>query len=185
MSNLLTDDHSQIDSILKKLFAAIDNGDFEGVYQNLDFFWARLAMHIRAEHLHLFPALIRTFETSRITEKSGLSLEIAKSKIAQLKSDHDFFMRELAALIKQIRDLQTIEQTKTSTLLLSVREKISTVYRRLEIHNKLEEFEVYRWADALLDSEKRAELNERMRGELENLPPRFDKSKGGALNEDL
>jgi hypothetical protein len=33
------------------------------IYESLDFFWAQLAMHIRTEPLHAFPAIIEAFET--------------------------------------------------------------------------------------------------------------------------
>ena len=176
MNNLLAADHSELDALLKELFAALDAGDAARVYQKLDFVWARLAMHIRAEHLHLFPALLRAFESPQARTKSGLSLENVISRIAQLKRDHDFFMRELSAAIKQIRKLQEINQAEISPQLLSVREKIFDIRSRLKVHNEMEESEVYLWIDTLLDSAERADLNERMRKELENLPPRLDKS---------
>ena|SRR5688572_24309031 len=177
MNNLLAADHAELDALLKEIFAELESGDAGRVYQSLDFFWARLAMHIRAEHLHLFPALLRAFDSPQVEEKRGLSLKIIKSKIAQLKSDHDFFMRKLSAAIKQIRELQGINQSDNSPPLSSVREKIFAVRRRLELHNEIEESEVYRWAETLFDAAERVDLNERMRKELENLPPRFDKSK--------
>lgn len=56
MNYPLADDHSEMDALLEEFFDALCCADVELIYQTLDFFWARLAMHIRAEHLHLFPA---------------------------------------------------------------------------------------------------------------------------------
>ncbi len=33
------------------------------IFEKLDIFWARLAMHIRAEHLHLFPVTLKALES--------------------------------------------------------------------------------------------------------------------------
>ncbi len=41
-----------------KLKSALHAGDVEASHTGLDLFWARLAVHIRAEHLQLFPAII-------------------------------------------------------------------------------------------------------------------------------
>jgi hypothetical protein len=59
MNNLLASDHDELDELLDKLFASFDaSGSVEQIYQKLDLFWARLAVHIRAEHLHLFPLIL-------------------------------------------------------------------------------------------------------------------------------
>jgi len=62
MNDLLGHDHTDLGESLSELFAALNAGDVEKSYERLDMFWARLAMHIRAEHLHLFPAILRTVE---------------------------------------------------------------------------------------------------------------------------
>ena len=53
--------------------------------------WARLAVHIRTEHLHLFPAIARR-------------VNAAERAIDRLRADHDFFMRELAQAIAILRE---------------------------------------------------------------------------------
>jgi len=180
INNLLAHDHSGLDELLAELFAALDSGDIERIYEKLDFFWARLAMHIRAEHLHLFPAILGAFEPKEPTkERRAPSFEIAQSTIAKLHDDHDFFMRELISAIKQIRGLRE-NNRNASNHILTARETIIAVSRRLETHNELEESEVYQWADILLNPSERAALNERMQKEIDNLPPRF-----GKLGEDL
>lgn len=176
MNNLLAHDHSELDELLAELFAALDSGDVERSYQKLDFFWARLAMHIRAEHLHLFPAILGAFEPeSQTKQRRAPSFETAQSTIAKLHDDHDFFMRELISVIKQMRGLRENNQD-ASNRLLSVRETIAAVSRRLDAHNELEESEVYGWVDTLLSPSECAALNERMQKEINNLPPRFGKS---------
>ena len=56
---LLAEDHEALDKALSALLAALDEGDSATAFARLDLFWARLAMHIRAEHLQLFPAILR------------------------------------------------------------------------------------------------------------------------------
>ena len=175
MKNLLADDHSQLDALAEKLFDAFEAGDLREIFATLDLIWARLAMHIRAEHLHLFPALLQSVETRQTAKE--ISLKQIESRIAQLKSDHDFFMRELAGAVKQMREIETNDSAELS----AVREKISDVFRRLKTHNEIEESEVYPWTEIFLDAEKQVRLDEQMRTELENLPPRFGKSGGGQI----
>ena len=74
---------------------------FARAFELLDLFWARLAIHIRAENLHLFPALANA-PASRFTGKGGLpTRDEAHNVLLQLRSDHDFFMKELAEMIKR------------------------------------------------------------------------------------
>lgn len=172
MNNLLASDHSELDELLNKLFSAFETGDIEQIYKRLDIFRARLAMHIRAEHLHLFPAIIGAFEAQK--QSNNISpLTIAQSTITQLQEDHNFFMRELVSAIKQMRDLRENNQTDESSRFLIVRERIIAVSRRLEAHNELEESQVYPWADTMLEPVERIDLNGKMQKELDNLPPRF------------
>ncbi|HSK71996.1 MAG TPA: hypothetical protein VK892_09900 [Pyrinomonadaceae bacterium] len=177
MNNLLASDHSELDEMLRELFSALETGDVEESFKKLDVLWARLAMHIRAEHLHLFPAILRIFDLDGETIKMKSltpSLETAQNAIKQLRDDHDFFMHELAFAIKQMREMRKKDIQNISKQLSEVHQKVIAVSRRLEAHNELEESEVYRWADTLLNSAERAALNEKMQKELDNLPPRFD-----------
>lgn len=173
----LAEDHSELDALLGELFAALDENDARQAFQKLDYFWARLAMHIRAEHLHLFPAILNRFGQAEII--SAPNLETAQNALEKLREDHDFFMRELAAAIKQMRE--TLDgKSKNDGGLRAVEEKIRAVRNRLEKHNELEETEVYQWL-AFMDESTRLDLNERMKKELENLPPRFDRFRRGAF----
>ena len=175
MNHPLVADHAELDKLLRQLLAALETVDVELIYQSLDFFWARLAMHIRAEHLHLFPAILGAVENHTQKNARIPSLSEARNTLKNLQNDHNFFMRELLAAIKQIRELR--ENTLFTDLthrISAVREMISSVSRRLEIHNELEETEVYLWTDALFNSSEQKALNEQMRKEIENLPPRFN-----------
>ena len=82
-------------------------------------------------------------------------------------------MQGLGDAIRQMRELRGISQANKQLKFSALREKITAVNRRLERHNELEESEVYKWADTLLTDAGRAALNEKMRKELENLPPCF------------
>ena len=62
MTDVLVDDHAEVDELLRGVMLAFDGGDVREVYPKLDYLWARLAVHIRAEHLHLFPALLSAAE---------------------------------------------------------------------------------------------------------------------------
>ncbi len=176
---LLAHDHSELDELLAAVFSALATGKFEQSFESLDIFWARLAMHIRAEHLHLFPALLGAVDALEQKKEvsRGPSLEVARSTIAQLQEDHDFFMRELTAAIKQLRELRDHKHDDEPAVLLNVQERIIAVSRRLEAHNALEESQVYRWAGVLLAPQERIVLNESMQKELGNLPPRFSQSE--------
>ena len=159
MKNLLESDHRELDELLDKVFAAFEAADAGLAFQILDFFWARLAMHIRAEHLHLFPAVARTFG--------------AQDVIEQLKDDHNFFIRELSGAVKEMRDLTENDQAGLSKRLFETREKIYVLSRRLEKHNRSEEAKIYNFVDKLPCPAERAEIEERIKSELNNLPPRF------------
>jgi hypothetical protein len=178
-NKLLASDHDELDALLKKLFEALGTGEVEQIYQSLDICWARLAMHIRAEHLHLFPSILRAaadqnqnIGTGKIPSAVGI-----QNTIEQLQSDHNFFMREFSNAIKQMRELRGNERSDKSKCLVSIEEKILDVSSRLRAHNELEESDVYQWAVALLNPAELAALNAQIQRELDNLPPRFGKSE--------
>jgi len=173
---LLATDHAELDGLLDELFAAFEAGVVRHIYQRLDLFWARLAMHIRAEHLHLFPAVLEACLTGKQISRRATAPEVARDKISALQKDHNFFMRELVSAIKQTRELlRETNRQEISKSLADVRKTIVAVKIRLEAHNELEETEVYEWADDLLAAAERGDLNEKMRRELDRLPPRFQK----------
>jgi hemerythrin superfamily protein len=148
----LLDDHDAVSEVLKQLLAALDNNDVQASYAKLDLLWARLAVHIRAEHLHLFPTVM-----SRVTE--------AQSAVEQLRADHDFFMRELARAIGVLREVPE----QIGAVGAAVRE----VEKRLASHNEIEENQIYHWASTILTEPEQTDLAVQINAELENRPPRF------------
>ena len=161
---LLSDDHYAVSEVLNQLLVALDNKDVQTSYAKLDLLWARLAVHIRAEHLHLFPAV-----TSHLTESSE-----ALAMVEVLRTDHDFFMRELARAISTLRELRQriltdSDQAKLNALADAVRE----MERRLATHNELEEKQIYLWSSRILTEPEQLELLARINAEIENRPPRF------------
>jgi hemerythrin-like domain-containing protein len=174
---LLAHDHSELDELLAEFFSVLAAGNIAQSFERLDLFWARLAMHIRAEHLHLFPTLLHAVESSGEAKEAASrapSLEIARDIIARLRKDHDFFMSELTAAIKQLRQLRENPHQDKPSLVQNVREKIVAVSERLKVHNELEESHVYPWANMLLTPAARVALNQKMQKELANLPARFN-----------
>src|SRR5437764_14237253 len=53
--SLLEEDHASLGGLIEELCAALDGSDVARSFALLDLVWARLAVHIRAEHLCLFP----------------------------------------------------------------------------------------------------------------------------------
>ncbi|HEU4837488.1 MAG TPA: hemerythrin domain-containing protein [Pyrinomonadaceae bacterium] len=148
----LLDDHHAVSEVLKQLLTALDNKDVETSYARLDLLWARLAVHIRAEHLHLFPAV-----TARAPQLSEAIVE-------NLRDDHDFFMRELAQAIRTLREAND---------LAAVTDTVREIEKRLATHNEIEETQIYRWSSTILTEPEQLELLAKINGELENRPPRF------------
>ena len=157
MPELLSDDHRAVAEILKQLLAALRNNDVQASYAKLDLMWARLAVHIRAEHLHLFPAVINS------------SAPNAESIVEQLRADHDFFMRELADAVNLLR------AQPDTTSLASILTVIEEVDNRLSTHNAIEETKIYHWANTLLPEPQQKALAAQMKAELENRPSRFSR----------
>ncbi|HEX5603557.1 MAG TPA: hemerythrin domain-containing protein [Pyrinomonadaceae bacterium] len=150
----LSDDHHAVSEVLEQLLTALENKDVQTSHSKLDLLWARLAVHIRAEHLHLFPAV-----TDRVAE--------AQAIVKSLRADHDFFMHELARAIGVLRKLPD------TTKLAAVAETVRQVADRLTTHNEIEENQIYRWSSTVLSESEQLELLARINAELENRPPRF------------
>jgi hypothetical protein len=171
---LLIDDHGSLDKVLRELQTALQNSDLKTAHVKLDLFWARLAVHIRAEHLHLFPTILSSFENAAGSHVSAPSLDEAKTVVAQLRQDHDFFMHQLAVAVKIMRELLTLpEQLTDSDGMNNVKKILLEVQRRLVNHHELEENQIYRWATLLLNSEEQQKLREQITKELQNRPARF------------
>lgn len=168
----LSDDHRSVDKVLKQLLTALENKDVETSYSKLDLLWARLAVHIRAEHLHLFPTLINRLTGSIAGTVPNLS-EV-QTAIGKLRADHEFFMRELARAVGILRELpQPPNSSANEASLASVLDIVLSVKTRLEEHNEIEEDEIYRWSATILTKPEEMDLATRINAELEHRPARF------------
>ena len=149
----LLDDHEDVHQLLEQLKKALHETDAGVARAVLDLFWARLAVHIRAEHLRVFPALLAAAQ-----KNSSISLDTVPSVIAQLRDDHDFFMHELGSAIAKDGDIATI---------------VKGVEERLAAHNELEEQQIYGLIGSILSEEEQAQLASQVNEELLKRPPRF------------
>lgn len=169
--NLLIHDHSELDKLLEEVFAGLQKGDQSRAFARLDYFWARLAMHIRAEHLHLFPALLK--RNSRVNEKRTANASLIESLIDQLREDHNFFMSELTEAMKTMRLIVGDDNSGSLLDPIEVKMRLENVSHRLTIHNDIEEARVYPLAESVLSPDEVAEIRGRIKKELDRLPPRF------------
>ena len=174
VSEQLIDDHAAVDKILKQLQTALGSSDLQSAHVKLDLFWARLAVHIRAEHLYLFPTVLSSLEHAAGSHASAPSLDEAKTIVAELRQDHDFFMHQLALAVEIMRELLTLpEELPIPEGVNNVKKIVLEVERRLVRHNELEENQIYHWATILLNSKEQQKLQERITKELQNRPARF------------
>lgn len=174
MSERLAHDHAELNSLLSELWLALESGEVQQIDSRLDLFWARLAIHIRAEHLQLFPAILRSSRGNLKDTGPAPALTVVQNSIEELSFDHDFFMHELAGAIKTVRGLgQITERQFVAKQLGDVRTRIAAVEERLSRHNRLEEEGIYLWTGQLLSNAEQSELAVRLREELEKMPPRF------------
>jgi len=154
---LLADDHRELDDLLRATFEALASND-DAAFERLDLFWARLAMHIRAEHLHLFPALLKN--------APDLPPHVP-GMIEKLHDDHDFFMRELVAAVKRMR---LINAENSAAARHEAVDRLSAIEERLKEHNRIEENELYPLAASI---DPNGGLAVPVKKELDNMPPRF------------
>jgi hypothetical protein len=174
VSEFLINDHTVLDKVLKQLQSALRSSDLAVAHGKLDLFWARLAVHIRAEHLHLFPAVLTSLENAEANHAFTPSLEEAKTVTAELRRDHDFFIHELARAIQIMHQLLTTsQQTSFAEGLDDVKNTVLQVEQRLVKHNAVEESQIYRWSTTLFNSEEQAKLAKQITIELGKHPPRF------------
>lgn len=183
MNDTLTNDHAEVDALLRGLTRAFDGGDAREVFEKLDYLWARLAVHIRAEHLRLFPALLAAADAAAgdddAADAGAPTPRDVREAVERLREDHDFFMRELATAVNGARALAARGgEDGDDDVLRGLRERVLAVAERLAEHNRVEEEQVYRWPEALLNERERADLSAGVRREIENIPPRF--SEGDA-----
>jgi hemerythrin superfamily protein len=173
-SQRLADDHVALDEVLRQLQTALDSGDVGASHARLDLFWARLAVHIRAEHLHLFPAVINRGNNMKADRSTRPTPDEVRLAVERLRADHDFFMHELAQAIGILRDLRkTTDRRPVDEAMRTVRDTVLEIEKRLVIHNELEENQIYRWVKTILNEYEQADLATRIKAELGYRPPRF------------
>jgi len=167
----LLDDHRAVNEVLKQLLTALHNQDVEASYSKLDLLWGRLGVHIRAEHLHLFPAVINRL-TGSMDRPPAPNLSEAQTIVDKLREDHDFFMRALARAVGILRELPR-DSPAGAAQLTSVLDVVLKVEKQLADHNELEENQIYRWVSTILTEPEQIDLATRINAELENRPSRF------------
>lgn len=152
-------DHRELDELYKAALAALESGSRAAALIRVDIFWARLAMHIRAEHLHLFPAIAR--------------IKGNEAAIERLRNDHNSFMQKLAAAMKLLRASEHDAEPDLGAA-LSILAELGGL---LADHNRFEEQTVYAQDVTFLSGAEQDELARSIEEEITNLPPRF--SSGG------
>ena len=173
-SRQLADDHTALDQVLSQLRKALDRRDVLISHDKLDLFWARLAVHIRAEHLHLFPAVLTGLSERTSDQSVTPTPDQVRTAIEQLRADHDFFMHGLAQAMGIMRDL--LKETDRQDIdrgIDTIRAAVLEVGKRLILHNESEENQIYRWATNNLSEQEQAGLATRINTELTNSPSRF------------
>ena len=55
---LMEKDHEALDEVLQRLESSLEKHELLSSFELLDLFWARLAVHIRAENVRLFPTIL-------------------------------------------------------------------------------------------------------------------------------
>ena len=173
-ADVLADDHSEIDRLIHNVLTALERANKGQSFELLDLVWARLAVHIRAEHLCLFPSILGAPPVSFTGSGGTPQYDEAQSAIDLLRHDHDLFMRELGTAVNTLRTQKTgSDHDVFSKQLRDVRRCVVKVQSRLDQHNHLEENHVYKWVNVLLGEAERVALTARIRYELENTPPRL------------
>jgi iron-sulfur cluster repair protein YtfE (RIC family) len=164
---LLSSDHAELDELLQALIESFDKSDPAGIFARLDRFWARLAMHIRAEHLHLFPSILDVMGQVSEASDNAQSGNV-RDVIKILRNDHDFFMKELARAVKLMRAVE-----RNSEAIKEVREMIMLLTTRLAQHNKIEGETIYDLPSRVLTTSQQSILLTGLYRELHNAPSRF------------
>jgi iron-sulfur cluster repair protein YtfE (RIC family) len=172
---ILEQDHESLSELLHDLKSGLQQRDAQRTLELLDLFWARLAVHIRAENLCLFPAILNAPTILFRTGGGMPPVEEVRASIESLRFDHNFFMDELARAVKTSRE--TLANAHSPQHLTdpieTIRQRVDAVSLRLESHNALEEGRVYKWPGLILGTAELEDLTVALRRELDNLPSRF------------
>ncbi|GLH67979.1 hemerythrin domain-containing protein [Geothrix edaphica] len=148
----LAADHAEIDLLFREARAAVAARRQAEAHRAVDRLWMRLAVHIRAEHTVLFPALAETRPELKAT-------------LQTLREDHDVFMATLATAVNTLKGPEVDWAAAQAALV--------AVSSRLGPHNALEEESVYPLADQFPDAQRRRLVGDLSR-ELAALPRRYE-----------
>lgn len=170
----LKTDHEILEEMLNQLKIQLGKPDLPWAFETLDLFWASLAVHIRAENICLFPAILNA-PRERFGPANGLlEYDDAKATIEQLRNDHNYFMSQLGQAMKELRGLMIRpEDYPLEVTVTDLRKRIGSVGDLLRRHNTIEEEKVYLWPPQLLDDDSFERLQQGLRTEIENVPARF------------
>lgn len=170
----LETDHKVLGEMLNQLIARLGKADLGWGFETLDLFWGSLAIHIKAENICLFPAILNA-PRERFGAANNLpEYDEARVTIEKLRTDHNFFMNQLGQAMKELRGIIIRpEDYPAETTIPELRKRVASVAEVLHQHNEIEERKVYLWPALLLDKEDLERLEVGVRTEIENLPSRF------------
>jgi hemerythrin HHE cation binding domain-containing protein len=178
LSELMERDHELLRDLLQKLESALQRRDAVTSFQLLDLFWTRLAVHIRAENVCLFPAILSA--PREIFGRTMPPFAEVETTIERLRVDHNFFMDQLSRAVKTMREFlaqsNTYSRWKRTRQLNTIRARLQAVSTRLKAHDRLEEERVHEWPAITLNGADLRKLHDVVRHEIENLPPRFSRA---------
>jgi iron-sulfur cluster repair protein YtfE (RIC family) len=167
-------DHQVLDEMLNQLTIQLGKPDLAWAFENLDLLWGSLAVHIRAENICLFPAILNAPRDRFGSNKIIPPYEEARATIERLRMDHNSFMNQLGQAMKELRAMIIRpESYSVEVTICDLRKRISVFAESLHQHNEIEETQVYLWPSLLLDQDSLERLNAGVRSEIENLPSRF------------
>lgn len=170
----LAKDHADLSTLFARFNRFLEDGDLRRAFELLDYFWARLAVHIRAEHHQLFPALLELPASAFHGKREIPSAKKRDEVLEVLREDHDFFMDELTWAVKALKRLSfSPGMPEEAEIIDEIRTRVAAVTARLAPHNQLEEEAVYLWPGRMLDEAERTKLAQAIASELQDLPPRF------------
>ena len=177
----LEHDHGELDRLLDTSLASLASDDLAASLYGLDLFWARLGIHIRAEHLHLFPMLL---DKALVAEKQAAGTPVFKlpELIPKLRRDHDFFVVEIGKCVNSLRSAAN-DGDADDSLFREIEKRLEAVAARLGLHNEIEERDIYPLVTELFTTEENDLLSRMIEKELTNLPARFRSENAAATHE--
>jgi hypothetical protein len=177
----LEHDHGELDRLLESVHLSLAADDLAASLYELDLFWARLGIHIRAEHLHLFPMLL---DKALAADAKAADTSIYKlpELIPRLRRDHDLFVIEIGKCVNRLRGLAG-EEIADGSVFREIETGLVAVAARLKVHNEIEERDIYPLAYEMLTAEENDHLGRMIEKELINLPARFRGKNAAATHE--